>query len=441
MSLRRAMLHVAVAGFMLFVPLSVGYPKEPGTKVRADPRAFEDDASNARSTPSAGGGFGEKSRVPAMEPKALSASVKRGLGWLIEHQLPNGAWGQGEEAEGMRASMGDFKDKGNVADSCMATLALMRAGSTPRSGPHSKAVRNGIEFVIGEIEASDRESLYVTSARGTRVQGKIGPFVDTFMSSLLLAEARGTMVDEPAERRLTAALNKVLTKIEKNQRQDGTWDGRGWAPVLSQAIAAKGLNRAAQAGVSVDRDVLSRTQGHAEGQFDRKTGTFKGEGSAGVPLYSAGASLGSMADAVNTNDMEEEQVRDLAKNAKDPGVRKAAEKRLESHRRAEAARDAAEASVVAGLRDPSFVSGFGSNGGEEFLSYMLVSESLVVKGGREWEEWDRSMAENLGRVQNGDGSWTGHHCITGRTFVTSAALLVLTADRAPVPLASKLRQG
>jgi hypothetical protein len=49
------------------------------------------------------------------------------------------------------------------------------------------------------------------------------------------------------------------------------------------------------------------------------------------------------------------------------------------------------------------------------------------------------MARNLGRVQNADGSWTGHHCITGRTFCTAAALLVLTADRAPVPLAAKLR--
>jgi hypothetical protein len=78
------------------------------------------------------------------------------------------------------------------------------------------------------------------------------------------------------------------------------------------------------------------------------------------------------------------------------------------------------------------------HGSEEFLSYMLVSESLVVKGGAEWDKWDTAMTHNLNRVQNGDGSWTGHHCITGRTFVTSSALLVLTADRAPVPIAAQM---
>ena len=35
------------------------------------------------------------------------------------------------------------------------------------------------------------------------------------------------------------------------------------------------------------------------------------------------------------------------------------------------------------------------------------------------------MTANLNRIQNDDGSWTGHHCITGRTFCTSTALLVL----------------
>ncbi len=49
--------------------------------------------------------------------------------------------------------------------------------------------------------------------------------------------------------------------------------------------------------------------------------------------------------------------------------------------------------------------------------------------GKEWEDWDRSVTENLERIQNKDGSWTGHHCITGRTFCTAAALLVLLADR------------
>ena len=72
---------------------------------------------------------------------------------------------------------------------------------------------------------------------------------------------------------------------------------------------------------------------------------------------------------------------------------------------------------------------------------MLIAESLVVKGGADWEKWDVSITALVNQVQNEDGSWTGHHCITGRTFCTAAALLVLMADRAPVPVAAQIRRG
>ncbi len=70
---------------------------------------------------------------------------------------------------------------------------------------------------------------------------------------------------------------------------------------------------------------------------------------------------------------------------------------------------------------------------------MNLAESLVVKGGDAWKQWDSRMTENLNRVQNQDGSWSGHHCITGRTFCTSTALLVLMADRTPVPAGAKAK--
>ncbi|HAO19564.1 MAG TPA: hypothetical protein DCQ37_03120 [Desulfobacteraceae bacterium] len=92
------------------------------------------------------------------------------------------------------------------------------------------------------------------------------------------------------------------------------------------------------------------------------------------------------------------------------------------------------------MNDQQFVAGFGSNGGEEFLSHLNIGESLFIAGGQEWEQWDKKMSDNINRIQNNDGSWTGHHCITGRTFCTSAALLVLMIDRMPKPLADKIKQ-
>src|SRR5206468_9234644 len=80
-----------------------------------------------------------------------------------------------------------------------------------------------------------------------------------------------------------------------------------------------------------------------------------------------------------------------------------------------------------------FVAGFGSNGGEEFLSFLKSGETLVLKGGKEWEDWNARMTKGLEKAQDKDGSWQGQHCITGKTFCTAGALLVLMADRTPFP--------
>jgi hypothetical protein len=89
--------------------------------------------------------------------------------------------------------------------------------------------------------------------------------------------------------------------------------------------------------------------------------------------------------------------------------------------------------ITGQLADASFVSGFGSIGGEEFFSYLNISDSLHRTGGAEWQKWNGDMKAKLLKLQNEDGTWAGHHCITGRVAVTSAAVLLLTADREPAP--------
>jgi len=368
--------------------------------------------------------------VPGAKPKPLSESTRRGLEWLAKQQLENGGWGQGEESAGMGGGR-PFRDTPNVADTCMAALALVRSGSTPAQGPHAKPLAAAIGFVCGQIEAADADSLSVTGVQGTRVQGKLGTFIDTFLANLLLAETRGKMPDEAANRRLQAALDKVLRKIGKNQKQDGSWDGQGWALVLCQSVASKGLNRAAQLGAQVAPEVLERAQKKAQQSFDGKS--FDSAGSAGIPLYATAGNFSALSEADVTNRRTEVGLRDRLVGAKDDKERAGIQQKLDRIDQSRKIQAEAEKTVLRQIDDPQFVAGFGSNGGEEFLSYMNISESLLVKGGPEWREWDAAMAANLGRIQNQDGSWTGHHCITGRTFCTSAALLVLLADRTPVP--------
>jgi hypothetical protein len=168
--------------------------------------------------------------------------------------------------------------------------------------------------------------------------------------------------------------------------------------------------------------------------------SFSKADSAGVELYSAATTLSNVTQSHTTNGAQVAELKLQAQSAPTAAARDAAAQKLA--RFDAVAKDQAEIekAVIAKLDDKQFMAGFGSNGGEEFLSYLNIGESLVVKGGDNWKSWDKSIAENLNRVQNADGSWSGHHCITGRTFCTSAALLVLTVDRAPTPIAEKMKR-
>jgi hypothetical protein len=329
----------------------------------------------------------------------------------------------------MGGSGAEVRDRSNVADTCAAMLALIRSGGSAAEGSVATALQRGAAFVCTKIEASDADSISITDVNGTRVQMKIGTHVDTFLASLALAELKGRMGDAERNERVDRALAKVIHKLEKNQQQDGGWASGGWAPALGESIAGKGLNRAAQNGVLVSAPVLAQNVK----AFEMSGSAAPSSEAAGIALYAQASSLSVMQDMSNTNVLRERDLKKELDDTKDQARRDEIGRELgviaEGKRTQEEAQDA----MVQRLEDPSFVSGFGSNGGEEFLSYMNISESLVVRGGDEWTDWDSGMTKNLERIQNEDGSWNGHHCITGRTFCTSTALLVLLADRTPVP--------
>ncbi|MEI7835491.1 MAG: prenyltransferase/squalene oxidase repeat-containing protein [Planctomycetota bacterium] len=390
-------------------------------------------------------GADEAVRNPTTAPavkdfKPLSENVNKALAWVAQHQLDSGGWGQGEESNSMGGA-GKLKDTPSVGDTSMALMALMRAGNTPEKGPYAKNVAAGVKFVCGQIEEADADSLLVTKIQGTRIQSKLGQYVDTFMAATMLADVQEKTTDKALLDRVTKAMEKVLKKIQKNQRADGKWGDQGWASTLQQGAAAKALDRAGAAGNKVDAGVVENARVEAAGRFDAKSGKFAGGGSAGVDLYATSSSLAGQQAAANANaPVKDALEKELSEKPAAPRVAEIQTK-LASIRESDKTLDETRKAVVAKMEDHKFISGFGSNGGEEFLSHMNIGESLVVAGGEPWKKWDESMTTNMNQIQNADGSWSGHHCITGRTFCTSAALLVLMVDRTPVPLSAKLKQG
>ncbi len=204
--------------------------------------------------------LGTMAWTTAVQPKALYPSVKKGLDWLVAHQLPSGGWGEGDAPMQAGATLGvaSIRDTPNVADTCIASLALIRSGSTPREGPYRVPIFEGVGYVTTQVRESDAESLSVTSGGRTRDQIKLGPNIDTYLASMLLAEVKGRMPDEASERAVDQALDKVIGKIERHLARDGPFEFQGFAPVLALAMSAKGLNRARQAGARVSDVALAR---------------------------------------------------------------------------------------------------------------------------------------------------------------------------------------
>ncbi len=371
-------------------------------------------------------------------PKPLSDNTVKGLAYLVSKQLENGGWSEGEESAYMASVGKKNRESANVADTCMATMALVRAGNLPDRGKYAANVAKAVDFVCKSIESSDRDSLFVTDVRGIRVQQKLGQYVDTFLCAVLLPEVKGHMPKVNDNERVSAALDKVVRKIERNQDKDGGWASGGWAPIHSQSLAMQGLNKARQYGAVVSDAALAKAEGYAVGNYDRKTGAFKAGGSAGVPLYAAGATLGGLQSSIDTNSKAKDDLsRVISDHRSSPTQRADAQLKIKHFNDVEEGQKEALASVTKKLGDQGFVQGFGCNGGEEFLSYLQISQTLIANHSKDWADWDKKITSNINHVQNADGSWMGHHCITSRTFCTAAAVLVLTADRAAtVPVAS-----
>jgi hypothetical protein len=287
----------------------------------------------------------------------------------------------------------------------------------------------------------------VTDVRNTQLQSKIGPYVDTFLTSMVLAELKGRAGDSNLEYRLSNSLDKTIAKIEKNQGKDGTFAGnQAWASVLSQAVCGNGLRKAKLAGAKVSDDTIARLQTQVAQSFDARTGDYRAEAAgpggatstAGVPLYGASQALANANDAYLANRADEKRAREIQAQPNAPPADLAwAERKIKDIDSSRQQAQQVVASVGKQLDNANFVAGFGNNGGEEFLSFMNISETLLLQGGAQWEKWDKNMTEGLTRAQDKDGSWSGHHCITGKTFCTAGALLVLMADRMPIPASVK----
>lgn len=315
---------------------------------------------------------------------------RKGAEFLKSIQHQDGGWGAGNWGQP------DDQAPSDVATTAMVVLALHRDANG--TDVHAEAIQSGVNNVLAAIAKAPKDSAKVITPEGTQPQRKLGALVDTHMAAMMLTEVGASLPDD-MQVAVDRGLGQIIAKVQLAQNADGSFDGNGWAPVLSNSIAATSLIKAKEKGVSVDDAVLERSERYQAAQVS-EDGDVNTSTGAGVDLYAVAGSL-------RTNTL--------------------ASKRGGS-KSAPAAEEAAVATRQRVTSDAGrLMAGFGSVGGEEMLGYMMISDTLAEDGGDDWSTWEERVGAYLVGIQNADGSWVGHHCITSRTFTTAAAVMTLGA--------------
>ena len=376
--------------------------------------------------------FGEESSENASEnisPEEINQSMDYGLRWLAQAQVANQGWGAGSH---QRQDVFDpHAVQSDPATTAMAGMAFLRSGSTLNSGPYAAQVKNALHYLLRSVENTPDDRLKITELSGTQIQTKLGDNIDAVLAMQFFANILDQLENHELKARVASATEICADKLEKLQDADGSIRGSGWAGVLQSALANNALESAAAQGVPIDEEVMTRSREYQKGNYDPATGDVDTAKGAGIMLY-------SVSGTVRASAVEARKVREEIKKAKDDGRLKendevsaeslekigydsdAAMRYSTSYNVYESAKRTAQRSDV--------MEGFGNNGGEEFLSYLQTGESLIINQDNEWKKWYGDISGRLVSIQNNDGSWQGHHCITSPVFCTATTLLTLSIN-------------
>lgn len=359
----------------------------------------------------------------------LTMSVRDGLRWLAEAQLTNGGYGAG--SHNAQNVMNPHAVPADPATTAMVAQAFLRSGTTLTKGVYSKNLKGAINFLLETVENTSKTSAYITDVRGTQIQTKLGQNIDVVLTAQLFSNLLDRKLPGVDNKRVMRALDICVSKIEASTDATGRQTGAGWAGVLQSGLATSALESAKAVGAEVNEEVVERSKNYQKDNYDDKTGNVKSEDGAGVMLYAVSGSVrGSARDARKAEAAINKAKKEGKLDANAPVT--VDNLRMAGYSEGEAMGYATSYNVYQSAKRTAqredVLSGFGNNGGEEFLSFLQTGESLLVNRDKEWKKWYDDMSGRILKIQNNDGSWNGHHCITSPVFCTATSLLLLTVE-------------
>ncbi len=363
-------------------------------------------------------------------PANALKAINKGLQWLVTAQHPDGGWGAGSH------SHQDIIDPHAViadpATTAMVAMAVMRSGSTLTSGEYQVQLKKATEYLLVSIESTPDGQLNITEATGTQIQGKLGANIDVILTAQYLTNLLDNLGhDANLKKRVEKNLNVCIQKIQRSQSSNGSMAGAGWAGVLQSGLAGNVLETAESKGMAVDSVALDRSRQYQKDNYNVSTGAVSADDGAGVVLYSVSTTTRSSA---KESRKAEEVIADAQKNGNLPTN---APVTVDNLKKAGMTEDEALKyntayeiynSAKNQAQDKTVMNGYGNNGGEEFISFLQTGESMVIGKDYSWKKWYDDIAATLLSIQNDNGTWNGHHCITSPVFCTATCILVLSIN-------------
>lgn len=344
--------------------------------------------------------------------------------WLIDAQSPNGGWGAGSHA--YQNVRDPHMVQTDPATTAFAAMALLKAGGPLKENPYHGQIMKAVDRILKDIDERPANGR-ITSLDGTQPQVKLGIHIDASMALQFLTAVSEQIDDKTLQSKVDNAAEICIDLIQGSQNSNGGWAGGGWAPVLQSAMANNALENA-QGKYDVDEKAIENSRKYQAENMN------SGEDAAGVALYAVASAQRATSEEAKevtaylppsllsdySNGVIKEEA--ISRELEAKGMTKDKATRLANSY-------AVNQASTKSLQSDKIWEGFGNNGGEEYLSYMLTSESLAQQSKDEWLKWRQSIEPKFKQSQNPNGSWSGHHCITSPVFCTAAIVQALNTGK------------
>jgi hypothetical protein len=356
-------------------------------------------------------------------------TISKGEEWLIQAQNSDGGWGAGSRNN--QKERNPHAVASDPATTAMSAMALYRCGHSMEKGEHKETLKKSVLFLLNEID-KNQNSPYITQIRGTQIQGKLGEHIDAILTLQFFNQLLPTIKDDSMKKRVKNGIQVCVDKIEKSMGDSGKVGGSGWAGVLQSSFANSGLEMAAKIeDVKVNKDKIQKAREYQKSNYNPESQSAKTEDGAGIMLYAVSSSVRNSAEEAKEAQQVFKKAKAEGKIERDAVLNEQNLERLGYSKEKAKSYDVAtkvynSAKVTAMKED--VLSGFGNNGGEEFLSFLQTGESMVVNHDDDWKKWYDNIGGRMMQIQNADGSWNGHHCITSPSFCTATCLMILSIE-------------